>query len=67
MKSFAQLDKRVSEVDLVFFRGSKEELIKACRDTDDVNKNNEDITIKVNVHEKGSASSATTQRIQGLF
>lgn len=65
MTSFAELDKRVSEVDLVFFRGTKEELIKACQGTREnaVIEDDDNITIKVNVRENGSASSVTTQRI----
>ena len=58
MNSFATLDKSISYVELIFFRGSKDELIKAAtKDNDDKNckeeNDNDDIIITV-IENKGS-------------
>lgn len=56
MSSFAQLDKRISEVDLVFFRGTKEELIKACKGETATGEDDEEIILTVNEREKNSGT-----------
>jgi len=53
MTSFALLDKSVSDVDLVFFRGTKEELIKACKG-DTGSDSSDEIRITVNVKSSGN-------------
>ena len=53
METFASLDKRVTEFDLVFFRGSKEDLKAACEGGAANNKDPDTITITV-ITNKGS-------------
>ena len=53
MAAFALLDKSVSDVDLVFFRGTKEELIKACKG-DTSSDPSDEICITVNIKSSGS-------------
>lgn len=53
MTTFATLDKTISELDLVFFRGSKEELKAACTGDGSGGKDPETVTITV-IQNKGS-------------
>ena len=59
MNAFASLDKSVKEVDLVFFRGSKDELKALCTGGTGSG-GNEDITITV-VQNKGAKDEKTLQ------
>jgi len=56
MNSFATLDKSISNVELIFFRGTKDELIQAATkssDTDTIEEESDEITITV-IQNKGS-------------
>lgn len=55
MTSFATLGKQVSEVDLVFFRGTKEELKAACKGQTTPTEEDDTITITV-IQNKGSSN-----------
>lgn len=60
MSAFADLDKTVREVDLVFFRGTKDELKAVCTGDDGTTKEQETITITV-IQDKGSDKETTRQ------
>jgi ferredoxin len=57
MGAFAELDRTVTELDVVFFRGSKDELKAACTGQD-VSSEPETITVTV-IQNKGSATEET--------
>ena len=59
MEAFASLDKSVREVDLVFFRGTKEELKTAAKGGGSASKDPETITVTV-IQNKGSKDQSTT-------
>lgn len=59
MEAFAVLDKTVREVDLVFFRGTKKELRKACTDADA----DPDIVTVTVIQNKG-AKDETVRKLQ---
>ena len=59
MGSFASLDQKVKDVDLVFFKGTKDELIAACKENDpDANKSGsaDDDIITITVIENDGSS-----------
>jgi ferredoxin len=59
MDVFAGLDKTVKEVDLVFFKGTKDELKAACSGDGNGSKDPETITVTV-IQNKGSKDEATS-------
>ena len=65
MTAFGSLDERVTEVDLVFFRGTKAELVKACNPSSKAGKEADEITITVLQRSRdGSTSSTPIQQIK---
>jgi len=66
MGIFAGIDNKVKEVDLMFFRGTKDELIAACKENDSSSTSNteNDEMITITVIEKGENSSKMTKRIR---
>ena len=70
MGSFASLDKNVKDIDLVFFRGTKDELIAACKQNDpktegdnDFNAGDDIVTITV-VEKEGNGSKKVVKKIR---
>jgi ferredoxin len=59
MNAFATLGNSVREVDLVFFHGSKEELIKACKESSGEDTTGDADNITITVIERGNPKSST--------
>lgn len=60
MTSFASLSKKVKDVELVFFKGSKEELIDLCQGNEGKSSQNDDDTITITaIVNKGSSDEMT--------